>query len=165
MPAGGPYTLSLTDGQTERHFADVLIGDVYFAGGQSNMELELKDSDDGARLTATTDDPLIRYYNVPKLAVADAALLAAEQACGWKTVQPGTCGDVSAVAYHFAARLRAELGVPVGIIDCYWGGTSVSCWLSRAALSATAAGTALLAAYDARMAGKTDGLKGEVGVG
>ena len=78
MPAGGPYTLSLTDGQTERHFADVLIGDVYFAGGQSNMELELKDSDDGARLTATADDPLIRYYNVPKLAVADAALLAAE---------------------------------------------------------------------------------------
>ena len=156
MPAGGPYTLSLTDGQTERHFADVLIGDVYFAGGQSNMELELKDSDDGARLTATTDDPLIRYYNVPKLAVADAALLAAEQACGWKTVQPGTCGDVSAVAYHFAARLRAELGVPVGIIDCYWGGTSVACWLDEAALRATDAGTALWTEFTASIAAKSE---------
>ncbi|HNX63012.1 MAG TPA: sialate O-acetylesterase [Candidatus Limiplasma sp.] len=156
MPAGGPYTLSLTDGQTERRFTDVLIGDVYFAGGQSNMEMELKDSDDGARLTATSDDPLIRYYNVPKLAVADVALLAAEQASGWKTVRPGDCGDISAVAYHFAARLRAELDVPVGIIDCYWGGTSVACWLDEAALRATDAGEALWTEFTASIAAKSD---------
>ena len=47
MAAGGPYALTVTDGQTTLRFADVLLGDVYLAGGQSNMEMELKNTDDG----------------------------------------------------------------------------------------------------------------------
>jgi len=155
MKAGGPYTLTVSNGDAAFTFADVLFGEVYFAGGQSNMELELKDAADGPRLTAGADEPQIRYYNVPKLPWLDEAALAAERQACWRALAPGACGDVSAVAYHFAVRLQAELKVPVGIIDCYWGGTSIACWLSEAALRGTAAGAALLAEYEARIAGKT----------
>ncbi|MCE5343925.1 MAG: sialate O-acetylesterase [Eubacteriales bacterium] len=155
MPAGGPHTLNITDGETTFTYTDVLFGEVYLAGGQSNMELELKNADDGARLTAEADYPLIRYYNVPKLPWLDEQALAAERQACWRAVAPGTCGDMSAVAFHFAARLQAELGVPVGVIDCYWGGTSAVCWLTEAALQSTVEGRALWTAFSAAIAAKT----------
>ncbi len=155
MPAGGPYTLRITDGETTCAYTDVYFGEVYLAGGQSNMELELRNADDGARLTAETDEPLIRYYNVPKQPWLDRQAIAAERETRWRAVAPGTCGDMSAVAFHFATRLRAELGVPVGVIGCYWGGTSAVCWMTEKVLQRTAEGSALWSEYSAAIALKT----------
>ena len=155
MAPGGPFTLMVTDGVSSFTYADVMIGEVYLAGGQSNMELELKDSDDAATLIARTDNPLVRYYNVLKTPWLDEQALADERKTRWRTLAPGACGDISAVAFHFATRLQAELGMAVGIIDCYWGGTSVACWLDEAALRTTAEGTALLTAFNASIAAKS----------
>ncbi len=153
MEAGGPHTLTVTDGATALSFADVMIGDVYFAGGQSNMEMLLEHTENGPELARTLDRPLIRYINFPRNAWLDEQAL---QAMCWKAVSPGQCGDISAVACHFALHLQPEIGVPIGIIGCYWGGTSVVCWMDEEALLETTAGSKLLAEYTQRNAHKTD---------
>lgn len=71
------------------------------------------------------------------------------------TSSPETAGQFSAVAYHVAKRLRAALGVPVGIVGCNWGGTSAACWVSRAALEANPALRVYFEDYDRAVAGKT----------
>ena len=156
MPAGGPYTLTVSDGSTTRTFADVMIGDVYFAGGQSNMEWALEQAQGGPELIKTIDEPLIRYVNFPRNAWLDDNALAAERNMRWKPLQPGVCGDVSAVACHFALRLQPEIGVAIGIIGCFWGGTSVVCWMDENALKQTTAGATLLTEYAERVKDKSD---------
>jgi len=156
MDAGGPYTLRVTDGKTELTFTDVMIGDVYLAGGQSNMEWPLEQAQGGPELIRTLDNPLIRYVNFPHNAWLDARAIKEERKMRWKPFAPNRCGDVSAIACHFALDLQPEIGVAVGVIDCYWGGTSVTCWLDEPALRQTTAGTKLLEEYQARNAGKSD---------
>ncbi|MBO4926438.1 MAG: hypothetical protein J5472_08145 [Clostridia bacterium] len=134
---------------------DVVIGDVYLAGGQSNMELELQNADEGPGLIETHDLPLIRYFNVPKCARPGPETEQANRAARWQAVAPGKARDMSAVAYFFAMRLHRHLNVPVGIIDCYWGGTSVTCWLDEEALGRTAEGRRYMQEYDDRWAGKS----------
>ena len=81
----------------------------------------------------------------------------AENASAWQESSPQTSGVMSAVAYYFARRLRAKLGagIAVGMVDCYIGGTSISCWMSRATLEGCAAGRGYLDRYDQAVAGKT----------
>lgn len=157
MPAGGPHTLTVSDGETALTLTDVMIGDVYFAGGQSNMEWPLEQSEGGPTLVKTLDNPLIRYVNFPHNAWLDDDALAQERSMRWKALKPGECGDISAVACHFALKLQQELGIPIGIIDCYWGGTSVTCWMDESALKLTTAGTRLLQEYAERTKDKSDG--------
>ncbi|KFI48081.1 sialate O-acetylesterase [Bifidobacterium biavatii] len=165
VPAGGTYTL-LVSRETPRDatheppcetltFVDVVVGEVWLAGGQSNMELELRNSGHADTAVAASADPLLRFYNTPKTGVVDPAT---EAQSGWVTSSPETSGYMSAVAYHFARKLRAELGpdMPVGIIDCYIGGTSITSWMSRATLETCEAGRGYLARFDAAIAGKTD---------
>ena len=156
MPAGGAYTLTVTDGHNVNTFVDVLIGEVYLAGGQSNMELELQNADDGQRLVSEADNNHIRYYNVPKRSWLTQQAVEDERQSRWQVLAPGVCADMSAVAYHFAARLQTVLQVPVGIIDCYWGGTGAACWQDEASLVETMAGEQIFKSYQARIAGKSD---------
>ncbi len=156
MPAGGPHTLTLTDGETTFAYADVFFGEVYLAGGQSNMEWPLRDAAGGAETVAAADNPLIRYYEVPKQPLLTEQALKDERQARWKPVAPGECGDMSGVAYHFARLLQAKLNVPVGIIDCYWGGTSAVCWMTERCLHSTPEGAALLRSYEASIAAKTE---------
>ena len=169
--AGGPWTITLTCIQAAGkvcgpscashspkiiQFVDVFFGEVWLAGGQSNMELALQDCENGPAELAVCKDDALRFYRVPRCAVADETLDTAEKAARWQTADPAFFREVSAVAYFFARRLRAALGVPVGILDCCWGGTSVSCWQSRAQLERTTAGQGYLSRYDALCAGKSD---------
>lgn len=154
MPAGGPHTLQVADGEERIAYRDVLVGEVWLASGQSNMELELRNSLRPADAIAGSRDPLLRFYNTPKTGELDAA---AENVSCWRSAAPDTVGTVSAVAYYAARRLRDELGdVPVGVIDCYVGGTSVTCWMSGENLSRSEAGRGYLDRYHAQIAGKSD---------
>ena len=62
---------------------------------------------------------------------------------------------MSAVAYFFAMKLQQEINVPIGIIDCYWGGSSVSCWMERETLESITEGLRYLREYEKSSAGKT----------
>lgn len=147
--------LTYSDGDTTLVCPDVLIGDVYLAGGQSNMELELQNADEGPGLIETHDCPRVRYFNVPKCARPGPETDEANRAARWHAVAPHEARDMSAVAYFFAMRLHRHLNVPVGVIDCYWGGTSVTCWMDEEALSRTAEGQRYMREYDEKWAGKS----------
>ena len=150
MAHGGPYTMTVSDGETVLECKDILIGDVYLAGGQSNMEMRLKDTQDGERYAAQSDYPAIRYCNYPVQAFLDEKTLAWERKTKWRVVKPGACGDISAVAFHFAVALQMALSVPVGIVGCNLGGTSIVSWLDEDALCATTGGQAYLDAFTER---------------
>ncbi len=140
-------TLTVSDGMTTLQAANISIGDVYFASGQSNMELELQNADEGKALIPVHDEPLVHYFNVPKRGVWNDEAIAAEKASHWERVRPGMARDMSAVAYFFACKLAHEIDCPVGIIDCYCGATSVTCWIDREALEQTAEGQKYIARY------------------
>ena len=147
--------LTVTDGQDNTICCDIAIGEVYLAGGQSNMELELQNADEGQQLITSHRNPQVRYFNVPKFARFIPEAEEANKNTRWVAVAPGTAKDMSAVGYFFAMKLQAHLRVPVGIIDCYWGGTSVTCWMSEETLGQTAEGQRYLKEYQDSWAGKT----------
>lgn len=133
LPAGGPYELRLRGRSEALRIDDVLIGEVWLAAGQSNMEWALADSDGGAA-AAAADDPLLRHAKVPH----QLALQPREDgaALRWQLATPQQAPGFSAVAYHHARRLRRELGVPVGIINVSWGGSPLEAWMSPQMLAA-----------------------------
>ena len=135
---------------------NVAIGDVYLAGGQSNMELELRNADEGMTYIQAHQDPLLRFFNVPKCAIADEKQRQAMDQTRWEEIAPLKGQSNSAVAYFFAVSLRREYPeIPIGIIDCYWGGTSVSCWLKQEELETLTEGKRYLTRYAEQTAGKT----------
>ena len=143
--------------ETEQVSADhVAIGDVFLAGGQSNMELELRNAAEGPETIREYDDPLLRFFSVPKIAVPGPDHRKANTEARWHAVSPGQGGENSAVSYFFAAKLRErQPGVPVGIVGCYWGGTSVTCWMEEETLRTDPEGIRYLDRYARLAAGKS----------
>ena len=158
MEAGDGYRLTIRDHSgVILIYQHVAIGEVWLAGGQSNIELELRNSADADRTIARSTDPLLRFFNTPKSGHVSADLLAAEDASAWVECQPETSGSMSAVAYWFAHRLRQMLGagVPVGVVDCYVGGTSIACWVDEPALTSLPSGRGYLERYHTQVDSKT----------
>ncbi len=130
--AGGPYTLTVK-GDNTLVLKDVLVGDVWLASGQSNMEWTVGQSDNAQREVAKSNFPLIRHVKIPKaVAFQPAADIGASN---WVVSNPATSGEFTAAGYFFARKLHQELGVPIGIINASWGGTNIETWLSSAALA------------------------------
>lgn len=125
----------LTEAKETLIYDDILLGEVWLAGGQSNMEFELQNSDDSEKIMSEADFDKIRFYNVPKKADIDDELLELEKSTRWVKTVGRQCAQMSAVAYHFAVKLYNELDVPIGIIGCNMGGTSATCWVDEEALS------------------------------
>ncbi len=148
--------LRMTDGKTAVTAEDVAIGEVYLAGGQSNMELELRNADEGAEEIARTHDPMIRFFNVPRKAYESPEQQKALRETRWKAAAHENSGYNSAVAFFFAKKMREKYpDVAVGIIGCYWGGTSVTCWMDEETLKACGEGKRYLDEYAAKSGGKT----------
>ena len=136
--------------------ADIAIGEVFLAGGQSNMEMELRNADEGPEMIRSYSDPLLRFFNVPRYAVIGPGQQKAADRARWKAISPGQGAENSAVGYFFAAALRRRMPeIPVGIIGCNWGGTSVTCWIGEETLKTEEEGQRYLAEYKARTAGKS----------
>jgi sialate O-acetylesterase len=132
--AGGPHQLLVSGqvGSEQRLLSDVLIGEVWLASGQSNMEMSLRQSLDGPADAAAANDPLIRHVKIAhRTALRPMADI---EPAAWQSANAESAGEFSAVAYHFARRMRRELGVPVGLVNLSWGGTVIETWMSPAAL-------------------------------
>ncbi len=140
--------LMIASGEERLVAEDVAIGEVYLAGGQSNMELALRNADEGRDLIRNHQDPLIRFYNVPRKSYVSTEQQKALEETRWRAIAPGEGEDNSAVAYFFAMALRKkEPDLPIGIIGCYWGGTSIACWMDEQTLNRTAEGSRYLREY------------------
>ena len=126
MPASGdPRTLTVR-GKNTLTVSDVLVGEVWLCGGQSNMEWSLGNSTGGPEAMAAAGNPLLRLARVDhhsKLAPQTDAPVT------WQKPTPGFTKNYSAIAYWFGERLQKELGVPVGIINNSYGGTTIQAWL------------------------------------
>jgi sialate O-acetylesterase len=134
----GPTTLTLHD---------VLVGEVWLCGGQSNMEFKVDDGGDTYRVDHAADEvaaahyPLIRQVEVERTVAT--APLAVVKAGAWKAASPETVGKFTAVGFFFARDIHHALGVPVGIILSCWGGTPVESWMSDAARASTSVAATL----------------------
>jgi sialate O-acetylesterase len=137
LPANAtPADLVVTGNNTLTR-TNVVVGEVWLASGQSNMEWNLSKTYDAAlEIAGSAANPLIRHITITKK-VADAPLTTATGA--WQSASPATTGNFSAVGYHFALDLYRVLNVPVGIINSTWGGTRVEAWMDPAALKSNPA--------------------------
>jgi sialate O-acetylesterase len=115
---------------------DVLVGEVWLASGQSNMEWPLSKAANGPAEVAAAKNPLLRLFSVQHQ-VADQP--ATTVTGSWQPCTPEAVKMFSAVQYYFGRDLQRKLGVPVGLIGSYWGGTAVEAWMSEATLKSTAA--------------------------
>lgn len=112
---------------------DVLVGEVWLASGQSNMEWTVSRSGGAKEEIPSAKDPLLRVYVSGNVAIDTPQK---DFAGSWKPTEPANTGSFTAVGYYFAKKLRKELGVPVGVIECSWGGKSVQAFTSHEALAA-----------------------------
>jgi sialate O-acetylesterase len=135
--AGGPYTITIEASDTSIVINNVLIGEVWFCSGQSNMEMPLAgwppvDTIMHSAMTiATASNPGMRLFIVQRK-VSGVPL---EECTGkWMVCSPESVGSFSATAYFFGRKLHMEMNVPVGLIESAWGGTPSEAWTSSEVL-------------------------------
>ena len=146
-----------TDSGREKIFHDVAIGEVWLAGGQSNMELEIQTMKDGEAYLARQDErnERIRFYYTQKNAYMDETFYEGERNSGWNLWEYGPRAW-SAVGYLFALELAERFPDQIiGIIGCNWGGTSCSAWMSEESLLEDRDTASYVEEYYAAIAGKT----------
>lgn len=141
-PAGGPYNISISDNRAGKIVLDdVMVGDVWIASGQSNMEFPLKGFPNnplknGAQEIAGAYEPNIRFLHIRNHSSEHPVHTIEES---WQVCNPTTAADFSAVAYFFGRDILRQERVPIGLVDTTWGGTPASSWISLDALGADAA--------------------------
>lgn len=135
LPAGGPHEMVITADE-ERVIRDILIGDVWVLGGQSNMELPVNRTLDLlADDVRTIDLPQVRHFTVPMVYNFHGPQ---EEVTGgkWYAATPDQLLDFSAVGMFFARALYQQYQVPIGLIRTAIGGTPIEAWMSEQSLLA-----------------------------
>ena len=122
---------------------DVLVGEVWFCSGQSNTELPLVGDNPrfrdgkGAMRAQMTEKPLVRYCYQSNYRASAEPKKAFPMKPAWKKFTPENLGvkpSFSAMGVYFALELHSALGVPVGIVGAYWGGTGIESWTPKSGL-------------------------------
>lgn len=130
------------------------IGEVWVAGGQSNMEFKLQYADIGESVIAGANDPHLRCYTVGQYSFPREREMGYKAWNPWDRWLPFTkenAPGMTAVGVHFAQALRKD-GIPVGILSCNWGGTSASAWTRREALEKNPEICCYVTEFDERVA-------------
>ena len=131
--AGGDEARGWSPAVDRISISDVLVGEVWICGGQSNMEWSIDASDGDGRSRDRMANPRLRLIDVPhRVATSPREDVEAR----WESCTEGNLGDWTAVGYFFGERLNRELGVPVGLISSNWGGTRIEPWIDREDLAA-----------------------------
>lgn len=149
-PAGGPHRLTIR-GKNTIVLDGVLLGEVWLASGQSNMEIPLAPASraytgiqDYEKEIAEADEPDIRLFQVGNFSSKEpledvqpgcSMYGIPPAACQWEPCSPQSVPMFSSTAYFFARKLHSQLKVPVGLIDSSWGGTSAEAWTPKAGLA------------------------------
>ena len=129
-----PRRLSVNSGNERLQIADVMIGELWFCSGQSNMVWSVDGSDRADEFRAAADNSMIRMFTVGNTSAEEPR----EDLPGrWVVCSPETVGRFSAVAYHFGKQLQQALDVPIGLVNSSWGGSRVEAWMRPEALEAS----------------------------
>jgi sialate O-acetylesterase len=144
MAAGGPFDMTVTgNGTSEKKdtakkitISNVLFGDVWVCSGQSNMEVPIRDALNPEHEISTADYPEIRFFKVRGRAslrpLEDVERMDGHGLGLWVPCSPQSVKQFpfSAVGYFFGRELQRKLKVPIGLVDCCWGGTAAECWVN-----------------------------------
>lgn len=156
-PAGGPFELTVKGeaaGDQPATIHDVLVGDVWVASGQSNMEFMMQQAETAAQDIPKAANPNIRLLIVDKKTADYPQDDIATK--GWAASTPETAKSFSAVAWYFAREIQQKENVPVGVIDSTWGGTVAEAWVRMTALGEDAALNPLFATRGRMQEAATD---------
>ncbi len=140
MEAGGPYELTVSDSVMSVTLTDILIGDVWIASGQSNMEQCTFATEGGFEAAAAGENDNIRFFTVPRRTAPDIEKYGWHFEAVWSADTPWQkCTEESilhfcGIGFYFAEKLQREQGIPVGIISCNVGATPVEAWMDEACL-------------------------------
>ena len=135
--AGGPYTITISDGEPVT-LHNVLIGEVWFCGGQSNMEFSIGQGVKGMEeaLSEASKFDRIRLLHLENgLSPRPSERVNTVGGKGWECCSAESIHDFSAAGYYFGKELWQNLGIPVGLIEGSWGGTEIEGWISGRSLS------------------------------
>jgi sialate O-acetylesterase len=125
----GSQTIQITNENNNVLIKDVLIGEVWLASGQSNMQWYMNSCYDCVinqdEEIEKSNNNSIRMFSVPQDLTGESLKYAK-----WISASKETTGAFSATAYYFAKKLFHKLGVPIGIVNTSWGGTRVEAWTS-----------------------------------
>ena len=138
--AGGPYTLTINSDLEIIEFKNVLIGNVWFTSGQSNIEHPVKGWEwiphsavNHSELEiADSNYPEIRLFSVPKY--PSPVELNDLSGGKWELANPASVSEFSAIGWFFAKELYKNLKIPIGIINSSWGGVPIQTLMSRESL-------------------------------
>lgn len=142
MPANAePQTLTIQGRDKKVEFEDILVGDVWLLGGQSNMEFEITKVENGQLEVASANFKNIRLFSVPQMNGPDHKKSFARQYRWsdwfnqhyregfWDVCSPDTVREMSAIGYVFARRIHMATEIPIGVIDASRGGTCIETWI------------------------------------
>ena len=149
VPASAEAAELVVTGKNTVTIKDVLVGEVWLASGQSNMEWPLNWATNGAQEVAAANFPQLRLFTVQHN-VTDQPTTTVPGS--WQPCTPESSKMFSAVSYFFARDLQRKLGVPVGLIGSYWGGTDIEAWMSDAALRSVPSWPAINARWQKTLA-------------
>lgn len=150
--AGGPHSITFSASNVIE-VKNVLLGEVWLASGQSNMEFFVGKTSSSsytgvinyADVIKDADHPNIRTIDVPNK-VSDTPVVDFKAA--WKICSPQTIDTFSAVAYFFAREINKATGFPVGIINSTWGGTPAESWTKKEVLAGDSSFNVILKRYE-----------------
>ncbi len=155
LPTPGPGALGemeISCGEETTVFRDVAAGEVWLAGGQSNMEMPVLAALHARELACPQTLPDVRLFRVPRRCREEPQYgwhfqpLSGEDR-GWRLPDKEEIARFSAIGYGFAALLARSLEMPVGVIQCDWGGTVIQAWMPEEELAAHEDTRADMAAY------------------
>ncbi|MBD5180810.1 MAG: sialate O-acetylesterase [Bacteroidales bacterium] len=131
--AGGPFTITASDRDGETELTNVLTGDVWFCGGQSNMEMPMRgyagqpaEGTIDYIMKADAKRPLRLFHQEKEWSTTPRGEVAGGE---WQVETPATVGDFSAVGYVFGDYIQDVLDIPVGLIHCNWGNSKIESWM------------------------------------
>ena len=134
LTAGGPHVMTITQGDDKLELKNILVGEVWLCGGQSNMQWTLANSDGGSEAIANSANDKLRLITIPREPADEPR---SDVDAEWVVAGPQTTPGFSAVGYFFGRDLQQHLDVPVGLISSNVGGTAAEEWTSQEVLANT----------------------------
>ena len=133
----GPVEMKVILNGKKRIIRDIYIGEVWFAGGQSNMEMPLFRAENGFDDAKKSDNNMIRFYTAPRRAEKNTVSYGwhfektISDDSSWKVCCEETALHFSAIGFYIAQFLHKRLNIAVGVISCNWGGREIECFIKR----------------------------------
>src|SRR5688572_3121238 len=131
QPASSDGAELIVQGRDTVRVRDVLVGDVWLCGGQSNMAFTVYRGLNANAEIGVANFPLIRHFLVPRRVAHNPAT---DVSGVWQICHADSVADFSGVGYFFARDLHRRNGIPVGLVNATWGGTQIESWMAEAAV-------------------------------